>query len=411
MHDSNIKTFKGRSSQRDFLTESDNSTSPELRIKGFSDSTNHLLGSVSCNSMLSKLRLKQELSSLKTLPNQEYKSRLQSFISTVSNSQIPLSGNFSPRGLDSIPSFPEKDTCQVNTKNVHLKPLNSLINYISRAGYKIHNGTSSSTKKYHQVGIAIKPSFQNTKGTYLFSLFEGYGPEGYKLVRCLKLNIVSLLERHMHLDVNMVSSSLAKIDELYLTSLKDSRINLGFSGCSLINILVYGDTVFVSNIGSSQAVMGKFSEKWGFKAINKPHNLKNLSERKRILEFGGKISELGNSKNSELLVEKFDESGCKSPRFEETRVIGHLTGIPIGICSKPDNIKFQFKAEDKFIIIGNSALWRVIGPGEAVQMVVDGWENKKTDLCCDVLIKEAENRNQMIFNENPDISVIVLFVN
>lgn len=411
MQEFRVKSQKYRSSHREVMHESDNSTSPELRIKRFSESRNHLLNSVNSESAISKLLLKQELTTLKTLPNLEYKPRLQSLLTMISNSPSTSSSLQSPRWGDFSSQQSEKESVQSNNRNVQLKPLFSINNCVSRAGYKIHNGSSNRSKKYRQVGVIIKPSFQNTKGKYLFSLIEGHGPEGYKLVDHFQSNLVNVLEMHVHLDSEMVLSSIKNSDEFLINSLQESRINLGFSGCSVINVLVYGNEIFLSNIGTCQAVLGNFTDRWAFRVLNKAHDLKNSKERQRILDFGGKIHKIENNANPELSYEKFDSNGHNSPKFEKTRTIGDLTGKIIGICSKPDAFKFQISPEDKFVIIGNSALWKAIEPDEAVQMVVDGWTNKKTDICCNLLVKEAKSRIERRIDENDDICAIVFFMN
>lgn len=324
--------------------------------------------------------------------------------STSSSIQSPRWGDLSTQQSD-------KESIQSNNRNVQLKPLFSINNCVSRAGYKIHNGSSNRSKKYRQVGVIIKPSFQNTKGKYLFSLIEGHGPEGYKLTDHFQSNIVSVLEIYLHLDPEMVLSSFKNSDEFLVNSLQESRINLGFSGCSVINLLVCGNEMFLSNIGTCQAVLGNFSDRWAFRVLNKAHDLNNKKERQRILDFGGKIHKVENDANSQLSCEKFDSNGHNSPKFEKTRAIGDLTGKIIGICSKPDAFKFQICAEDKFVIIGNSALWKVIQYDEAVQMVADGWSSKKTDSCCNMLVKEAQKRIERDFKENVDICAVVFFMN
>lgn len=380
------------------------SNSPESLFRN-RDSTSHEhpLSSSSSEVNFPKSSIKQQLVSLKTLPKSQYKSRLSSLLSNISPSNSPVSSfSLSPRNKDSLNSNVEQ--VQHSNRNVLLKPLYTLSNTVSKAGYKIHNGLVNG----HHTAVLIKAGFQNIKGKYVFCLADSHGSDSRNILDFLKKNLLGLLEQHLHIEPELGAKSLASLDEFLMTTIKDSEINLNFSGCSLINLVVCGDTYFVWNIGDCQAVLAKEIDSWKCKILNKPHNLKNQQERTRILEFGGKIQEIS---SNQLKSEKFDLGGSKSPRFHLTRSIGDISGKPIGISNRAEISKFTIRPEDRFIIIANSSFWDLVSPGEAVALVQEGWTGKKTEVCCESLTKFAESRLQDHRAADEDLAVMVLFFN
>ena len=386
------------------LQQNPESNSPQSLFRS-RDSPSHgqLLNSNSSEVLFTKSSLKQQLVSLKTLPKSQYKSKLSSLLSNISTSNSPVSSiSLSPRGKDSINSNTEQ--VQHLNRNVLLKPLYTLSNNVARAGYKIHNALMNG----HHTSVLIKAAFQNIRGKYVFCLADSHGPHSRNILDFFKKNLLSLLEQHIHVEPELGAKSLATLDEFLMTTIKNSEINLNFSGCSLINLMIYGDTCFIWNIGDCQAVLAKEVDSWKCKMLNKPHNLKILQERTRILEFGGKIHEISSNQGK---TERFDLGGSKSPRFHLTRSLGDLSGKPIGISNRAEITKFTIRPEDRFIIIANSSFWDLVSLAEAVTLVQGGWKEKKTEVCCESLIKFAGSRLQDYSAADEDLAVMVLFFN
>lgn len=363
----------------------------------------HLLNTSSSDSVFPKSNIKQELVSLKTLPKSEYRSRLSSLLSNLSIPSSPMNSfSLSPRGKDS--TYLNSEPVQNSKRNVILKPLYKVSNSVTRAGYKIHNALING----HHTAILIKGSFHNIKGKYMFCLADSHGPESRMILEYLKKNLLGLLEQHIHVEPEPGTKSFMDLDEFLMGNIKEAEINLNFSGCSLLNLMVYGDSYYIWNIGDCQAVLAKEIDSWKCKTLNNPHSLKNQQEKTRIIEFGGKIQE---STSGQGKIEKFDLGGSKSPRFHLTRSIGDVSGKPIGISSRAEVIKFSIRPEDRFIIIANSRFWDLVSAPEAVSIAQEGWIAKRTDVVCESLTKFAESRIQELGIVDEDLAVIVLFFN
>ena len=362
-----------------------------------------------------KGRLKLELKSFRESPQKDYSARLQSILNNVSPRETPNSTfHMSPRSKDSNSQFSERETICASPKNIVLQPICTLVNRVSRAGFKTRGISLYAGRKFHASSIIIKANFQNTKGKYLFSMVEGNGPFGSKCSKLVKNIYPGVLELNLKLDSRpeKIYSALNSIDDKLLELLKKNDQDVHFSGCSILSILVHGESVYVSNLGNCQAVLAKYNkEQWEAQALSNPHDLTNISERSRITELGGRLLTENLNENSNLLIDKFLIGQNKGLSFETTRAIGNVTGKIVGISSKPEIFKFEIKNEEKFVIIANSNFWRVISHDYAVQLATEGWIQKKTDVCCEKLINEAESRLNLIGDTRNEVSVIIFFIN
>ena len=378
----------------------------------FSNSGNAL--SSSPDLLLKKSQLKLELATIKDSPTANYFSRLQSVLgryspcgmgkNSVSNSFLDGDVNSPTDKSISSPTSP---------RNVNLKPLNSLTNYVSKAGFKIKGGVLSCGKKIRACNSIVKANLQNTKGMFLFAVCEGRGPFGPQISSYISLNYANVLEMHIPRDVkpNKILSALSTADEKLMENLKASSQEVNFSGCSLLTTIVCGENLLVSNVGDSQAVICKYKDEWTGHALCKAHNLNNPEEKTRILEFGGKIQTVESLENNRQCSEKFYGGAARGYGFEQTRSIGFNSGKSIGIISKPETSLYKLKSEDKFVIIANSNFWSVIDYSEAAEIAAEGWALKKTDFSCEKLIKKAQARLKGSHNSSDEISVLIFFFN
>ena len=195
MNEFRYKSTKYGKTDREILSKQE-SKSPDTLFRN-RDGTlqGQLLNTSSSDAVLLKSSIKQELVSLKTLPKSEYRSRLSSLLSNLSipGSQMN-SFSLSPRGKDS--TCLNSEPVQNSKRNVILKPLYTVTNSVTRAGYKIHNAFVNG----HHTAVLIKANFHNIKGKYMFCIADSHGPESRTILEYLKKNLMSLLEQHIHVE-------------------------------------------------------------------------------------------------------------------------------------------------------------------------------------------------------------------
>jgi serine/threonine protein phosphatase PrpC len=350
------------------------------------------------------LSLKQELQLLKNSPEKDYSKGLKSLMSRMSPRKLePIADTSTTSGTD-------KQNAQFDRKNEAPYPLlsgkskktkNEMKKIITRAGFKTK--TFGNSKENNLTSSIIKPNLNGLKGKFLFSVCEGHGPHGKALAQGVKEWIPRIIESSLNVkgDPQNIKGCLENIGSLTLEMMKKSNKEVNFSACSLVTVIILGESLFISNIGRCSAVLANqsfFAQPLCFR-----HDLQNEKEMKRVKASGGKIM----INSQEILV----VSSGKGPGFEQTRCLGNLFGKSFGISAKPEIFHVFLGNDDKFVILASAGVWDLLSYQEAVDLCAEGFFLKKTEVCCEAIIKECEARLDMSLKEFHDVSVLVFFIN
>lgn len=356
---------------------------------------------------ISRSAIKQQLRLLKDAPEKEYGSKLNLLISRIT----PTNLNFSGEILKETGKLPkialterESNSKMPNILNIqkNKKELKKT-SFITRAGFKTRF-FGKSDKGFKSFTI-IKPEFKNTKGYFLFTVGEGLGPHAHLISSSLKLNFTSILGSLFSesFSTDSILPVLSSIDKSVLKFLESQTHELNFSGCSLCTVLVFGSKLFISNIGTCGAVIAKYSKTFDSQEMIPRHNFNNKQEIARVKNTDNLVTK---NKSGETVM----KLGNKGPELEHSRALGYYVGCP-GILNQSEIKEYELKSEDKFIILASGEVWKILGYQEAVELCIEGYMERKTDLCCNAIIKECEKRLIANSKRIHDISVIVFFIN
>lgn len=355
---------------------------------------------------LSRSAIKQQLCILKDSSAKDYSFQLNALISRITPSKL---GCFTERleETEKLPKLTLTDKCKkdkttffgCDSKGVESKK-NS---FISKAGFK--TADLGKSKKPKNSFVAVKPKVKNVNGNFFFAVGEGHGHHGYLISDSLKLNIIQVLDTLYpeSEDPNLIHAILPKLNTTLLSMLENQSQELNFSACSLCTIFITGPKLFISNIGTCGAVIVRHLNSFTSQELIPRHNLDNKAERARIKKIEKSVPDI-------QLNGKKVKIGKKGPNFEQTRALGYYVGNPY-LSNKSENKEYELKAEDKFVILGSSSVWEILGYQEAVDLCVEGYLAKKTEMCCNSIVEECKKRlswNQKSVN---DLSVLVFFIN
>lgn len=110
-------------------------------------------------------------------------------------------------------------------------------------------------KPHNQDSLLISPFLQGQKSQFLFSVFDGHGPDGHEVSSFLKSNLTRSIEDQ--LKHNDPTSALTKGISLTVKQLAASGIDLAFSGSTLSLAFIKNNVITSANIGDSRTVIGK----------------------------------------------------------------------------------------------------------------------------------------------------------
>ena len=124
------------------------------------------------------------------------------------------------------------------------------------------------------------------------------------------------------------------------------------AGCTAIVALVHKDVVYVANAGDSRAVLSR-----GKKAValSEDHKPNSASERERIVNAGGFVSEIGGicRVNGNLSLSRAigDLRYKQNPNLEPAAQI---------ITAQPEVTKMELTEEDQFLLLACDGIWDVM---------------------------------------------------
>jgi len=166
----------------------------------------------------------------------------------------------------------------------------------------------------------------------------------------------------------------------------------GMIGTTVTSVMIVGNTLYVANVGDSEAVL---CTKGKEKILTQSHTPNNEKERKRVEEVGGVIvrDRIGNCRlGHPLWNPNFINIGVtraigdfyfKDEKYLNSKVSG-MTAIP-SICS------WTLTMEDEFLIVASDGFWDVVSPKEAVEIVL-GKINQDSNSICKELTELGEKR-------------------
>lgn len=112
------------------------------------------------------------------------------------------------------------------------------------------------------------PHLGEYRRTHFFAVCDGHGVFGREVSDWVKQNLANNVESgikqmfdHAKVQQRVVDSTEVKdcLQKSFVsvtdTLLKDSRINLRFSGSTCVSVLIVGTKVFCANVGDSRAVL------------------------------------------------------------------------------------------------------------------------------------------------------------
>ena len=132
---------------------------------------------------------------------------------------------------------------------------------------------------------------------------------------------------------------------------------------------------------------------------------------KRIINNGGVIKQYYNDKNKEYIGPKrVFLNNIEIPGLPMSRSIGDSIAHNIGVISEPEIFKFNYKGNEKFIIVASDGIWKYIDSEECVNIMKEYYENNMDAIGgLNTLVKEAFKRWKNEEEIVDDITVIVVF--
>lgn len=233
----------------------------------------------------------------------------------------------------------------------------------------------------------IEENPKEVKDMYLLRYFFNKFNMEYNNLPFYKENVISLKKQ---------------IHEAFHYSHNDLKnrynIDYEFSGTTLCSCFVFGDTLYIVNLGDSQIILGNYCNiynTWEILSLSKKHRLDSPKESTRITKSGGRIermrSKLGKEYGPLRVFDKDIESNL--PGLDISRSLGDNFSKKLGVCYEPDITKYKLRKSDKIIVIGTDGLWKSLTNEEIINTLGKFYvENKNAEEASIYLGEMAKNK-------------------
>jgi protein phosphatase 2C family protein 2/3 len=140
--------------------------------------------------------------------------------------------------------------------------------------------------------------------------------------------------------------------------LKNTDIKYLTSGTTCVAIYISGLNYWVSNVGDSRAILGRF-EKDRIVAVDLSIDQKPsvASERQRIISSGGFV---GDSEEIGLSSRVYLNAELTQVGLAVSRSIGDHVVKNVGVTAEPEVIQYVLDDADRFFILASDGVWEFL---------------------------------------------------
>jgi len=213
---------------------------------------------------------------------------------------------------------------------------------------------SNNPKKYNQDNFIAIPNFTLDSSSHLFSVCDGHGENGHLVSLYIKENFPSMKFSKkqffiiFHKEILKKNLSKSPINKILIDSvselqnkLSSSSIDVAFSGSTMIVVYIQNNTIYISNVGDSRAILGRqncndLAKKWQAIALSEDQKPDLSKEKERIEKRGGiVVSRKHSDKTNDGNVCRAWIPHKKVFGLSMSRSLGDLIAKNYGIISDP----------------------------------------------------------------------------
>lgn len=289
-------------------------------------------------------------------------------------------------------------------------------NCVSTCALRTRTGnTRGVSKKTNQDAYTIIPNFGDTKGQYLFGVFDGHGVNGHHVSDFIKSTLPRNISSKIEIQGESTDSKLNTLIKLsfHKTSRElnlQNNIDISYSGSTCVAVIIRNDLIIAANLGDSRAVLGRQHPRGCIAmdlTIDHKPDLKH--ERNRIESAGGRVDTYRSTKGESYGPYRVWLRNQNTPGLAMSRSFGDSVVARVGVISEPEVSFHRISGQDKFVIIGSDGLWEFISSQEAVEIVTANI-SMPPELICDILVSEAASRWRKNEDMVDDITVLLVML-
>jgi serine/threonine protein phosphatase PrpC len=262
------------------------------------------------------------------------------------------------------------------------------------------------TPKINQDNYFIIKDFLNNTDHFLIGLCDGHGSYGHLISKY----ICDILPKKMtKLSDDIISEVILSTNK---SLIEESKIDCSLSGSTCTTLLIYPERIISANVGDTRAVIAQYENgQYNARDLTRDHKPKELDEMKRIINSDGRIKQYTDPRSGKAIgPQKIWLKNSEIPGLSISRSLGDNLAHTIGVISEPEINTYEFKGNEKFILLASEGIWKYIDSDESVKIIKDFYEKNLDAVgAINTLVKEAFKRWKNEEDTMDDITAILIF--
>jgi len=248
------------------------------------------------------------------------------------------------------------------------------------------------TEIYSDVANGTQESDLVTQVSF-FTVCDGHG--GVEAADFVNENLFTNVVQRMCNNMDTKAAILKGFEETekgFATYSKERDID-GMVGTAVTAVLIQGNSLYVANLGDTEAVICSKGKEVLLTEVHIPNN---PNEIKRVEEEGGTI--ISDRRGTKRLAHP-----VWNPRLVNigvTRAIGdfffkgeeYIGSKKSGLIATPSIVEWELTSDDTFLLLASDGFWEVVSHEEGVRFVCQNLELSSSEIC-QKLLQLSKSRN------------------
>ncbi|KAH7676876.1 Protein-serine/threonine phosphatase protein [Dioscorea alata] len=268
----------------------------------------------------------------------------------------------------------------------------------------------------NQDRFVVSTNLQGRPDAHLFAVFDGHGRFGAQCSAFVSDRLVEVLNA----DVNLFQDPAKGFESAFrLTNsdLHQSAIDDTLSGTVAIVVLVFGDSMYVANVGDSRAVAGvRRGTSVEAQDLSSDQTPLRKDEYERVQKCGARILNVDQLEGiKDPMLQEWDEfdpprlwlPNEQYPGTAFTRSVGDSVAESIGASAEPEVLVMKISPEHIFFVVASDGVFEFLSSQDVVEMVAKFADPQDA---CSAIAAESYRRWLTNDTRTDDITIIVVHI-
>lgn len=166
-----------------------------------------------------------------------------------------------------------------------------------------------------------------------------------------------------------------------------------YSGSTCCSILVYGNHLYMANVGDSRAIIVSqdpdHPRRCFARALTRDHKPDDPDELKVIVAAGGRVDSYRDAFGKKVGPERVWMKDADVPGLAMSRSFGDQVASSVGVNSVPEITELRMNFNDKVVVLASDGVWEFLGNEQVANIVYPYFLQRNAEGAAENLVRMA----------------------